>query len=121
MFTLILIVHVIVSILLIVIILMQEAKGGMSSMFGGSNESLFGATGAGKFFTKLTTVLAGIFMLTSLTLALLSKRPVQQEVEVPTLPPVNQQQTTPLEQQNNNVPEIPVVPQGETNTQQETK
>jgi len=90
-------------------------------MFGGSNESLFGATGAGKFFTKLTTVLAGIFMLTSLTLALMSKRPVQKELEVPTLPPLNQEQTTPMEQQNNNIPgELPVVPQGEPNTQ-ETK
>ncbi|MGE3063744.1 MAG: preprotein translocase subunit SecG [bacterium] len=72
MFTLVLIVHIIVSILLILVILMQQSKGGMSSMFGGSQDSVFGASGAETFFTRATAVMAVIFMITSFSLALMS-------------------------------------------------
>ncbi|MDD3804222.1 MAG: preprotein translocase subunit SecG [bacterium] len=75
MFTLILIVHIIVSVLLILVILMQQSKGGMSAMFGGSQDSVFGASGADTFFTKATAVMAVIFMITSFSLALLSGGP----------------------------------------------
>lgn len=43
-------------------------------MFGGSQESMFGASGADSFFTKATAVMAVIFMLTSFSLALMSGR-----------------------------------------------
>jgi len=72
LFTLLLVIHVIVSILLIVVILMQQSKGGLSSMFGGSSDSMFGASGAETFFTRVTAVMAVIFMITSFSLALIS-------------------------------------------------
>lgn len=73
MFTFLLVIHIIVSVLMVVIILLQQSKGGgMSAMFGGGQDSPFGAGGAEGFFSKLTTVLAIVFMVTSFTLALMS-------------------------------------------------
>jgi len=72
--TLLVIVHVVVSLILIVVILLQSGKAGdLSTAFGGASETLFG-TRAGTFFTKLTTVLAIVFMLTSLTLAIVTAK-----------------------------------------------
>ena len=71
MFTLILIIHLIACLLLIGVVLMQTGKGGMGSAFGGG-ESFFGGQGAAPFLTRATTVLAVVFMLTSLSLALIS-------------------------------------------------
>ena len=65
------IIHVVVSIALIMIVLLQTGKGAdMGAAFGGgSSQTLFGSTGASTFLSKLTTIAAIIFMLTSLALA----------------------------------------------------
>lgn len=69
----ILTVHIILSLLLIVIILMQPGKGAdISSAFGGGGGTqLFGASGPGNFLTRGTGTVAFLFMVTSITLALL--------------------------------------------------
>lgn len=72
MFTLLLTIHIIVSLLLVVIILMQQSKGGVAAMFGGGQDSVFGASGADSLFSKITAVLAFVFMITSFSLALMS-------------------------------------------------
>ena len=72
---------------LILTVLLQAGKGaGMGSGLGaGSNQTMFGSSGAGNFLTKLTTGIAILFMVTSLTLATFSNRSksnsVIQEVE----------------------------------------
>ena len=72
--TLLVILHVVVSLILIVVILLQSGKAGdLSTAFGGSSETLFGAR-AGTFFTRLTTILAIVFMITSLTLAIVTAK-----------------------------------------------
>jgi preprotein translocase subunit SecG len=71
--TLILIIHLIACLLLIGVVLMQTGKGGMGAAFGGG-ESFFGGQGAAPFLTRATTVLAVVFMLTSLSLTLVSGR-----------------------------------------------
>ncbi len=75
MTALIITIHVIVSIALILIVLLQTGKGAdMGAVFGGAgSQALFGNTGAGTFLGKMTTVAAVIFMITSLTLAYISK------------------------------------------------
>lgn len=74
--TLIIILHVMVCLALILIVLLQTGRGAeMGTSFGGgSNQTIFGSTGAGTFLGKITTVAAIAFMLTSLTLAYLSTR-----------------------------------------------
>ena len=71
MHTLIVILHVIVSIALILVILLQTGKGSdIGAVFGGgSSQTLFGSTGPTSFLSKLTAGAAVIFMLTSLFLA----------------------------------------------------
>src|SRR3954453_7494723 len=64
--------HIVLSTLLVLIILMQPGKGGdISSAFGGGSASqLFGAAGPGNFLTRGTGLIATLFMVTSITLAL---------------------------------------------------
>jgi preprotein translocase subunit SecG len=71
-------VHIIVSIALIVIVLLQAGKGAdLGATFGtGASQSLFGAGGGSSFLGKLTATAAVIFMLTCLSLAYLSGRPL---------------------------------------------
>lgn len=65
--------HVSVCIILILIVLLQAGKGAnMGAAFGGSSQTVFGSSGAGSFLGKLTTIVATVFMLTSLTLSYFS-------------------------------------------------
>ena len=75
MYTLMIIIHVIVSLALILIVLLQTGKGAeMGAGFGGgSNQTIFGSRGAATFLSKITTGAAVMFMLTSLSLALMTK------------------------------------------------
>ena len=63
-------VHTVVAIAMIIIVLLQADKGeGLSGAFGGgAAQAMFGAKGSLDFFGKLTTVLAVVFIITSLTL-----------------------------------------------------
>ncbi len=76
MHALVVIIHLIACFSLILIVLLQSGKGqSMGAMFGGGggSQTLFGSSGASSFFTKATTALAVVFMLTSLTLAYVAK------------------------------------------------
>ena len=78
-YTILLVVAVILSILIIFFILMQKGRGDASGMFGGgSSGAVFGASGAGSFITKLTTFLVVLFFLNCLALAYLAKNKVSQ-------------------------------------------
>ena len=71
MFTIVLIIHIIVSIILIVSVLLQVGKGAtIGSTFGGSagSQTLFGSAGPATFLSQVTTGAAVIFLLTSLYL-----------------------------------------------------
>jgi preprotein translocase subunit SecG len=70
MATLTTIIHVVVCMALIMIVLLQTGKGAsMGAAFGGSSQTVFGSGGAATFLTKLTTIAAAVFMITSLLLA----------------------------------------------------
>lgn len=70
MITVLIGIHILVSIALIVIILLQMGKGAQAgASFGaGSSQTMFGSTG-GNFMSKVTVTAAVVFMLTSLSLA----------------------------------------------------
>jgi preprotein translocase subunit SecG len=72
MYTFLTFIHVVNCALLIAAVLMQSSKGGgLAGAFGGqSTQAVFGGRGAGTFLSRATSVLAIIFMLTSLTLTL---------------------------------------------------
>ncbi len=75
MSVLIVVVHIIVCLALIMTVLLQTGKGAdMGAVFGGAgSQTIFGSTGGATFLGKLTAGAAVIFMLTSLTLAYMSK------------------------------------------------
>jgi preprotein translocase subunit SecG len=67
--------HIIVAVALILIVLLQVGKGqSIGAAFGGagSSQTLFGSRGPATFLSRLTTIAAALFMLTSLGLAYLS-------------------------------------------------
>jgi preprotein translocase subunit SecG len=72
--TIITVIHVIGAFCLILTVLLQSGKGAAmgSGLGGGSSQTMFGSSGAGNFLTKLTTGIAILFMVTSLTLATFS-------------------------------------------------
>jgi preprotein translocase subunit SecG len=72
MATVTVIIHILVCVALIMIVLLQTGKGAsMGAAFGGSSQTVFGSGGAATFLTKLTTIAAAVFMITSLLLAFL--------------------------------------------------
>jgi len=76
MYTVILIFHVIISLLLIIIILMQSGqKADIAAVFGGSSSStVFGPRGATTVLVKVTAVLAALFIITSVSLYVMSSK-----------------------------------------------
>ena len=119
MVTLLTILHVLVCFFLIFIVLIQSSKGAeLGAAFGGSSQTLFGSRGAATLFSKLTTISAVVFMVTSLLLAVASVRggsvvkktlPVEQKQGVPSQQgPV---QTAPRQQGPVQAPQQVPVPQ----------
>ncbi len=82
MSTVIVIIHIIVAIALILIVLLQTGKGAdMGAAFGGgSSQTLFGSGGASTFLSRLTTIAAIVFMLTSLGLAYVTSHKVSKSI-----------------------------------------
>ncbi|MBI5903895.1 MAG: preprotein translocase subunit SecG [Deltaproteobacteria bacterium] len=76
MFTLVVVIQIIVSIVMVIAVLLQSGKGSaIGSSFGGSSsQTLFGSAGPQTMLGKVTAVCAAIFMLSSLYLTYISSR-----------------------------------------------
>ena len=74
MHTFLSVLHVLVGLFLILVVLLQAGKGAAmgASLGSAGSQAMFGSSGAGNFLTKLTTGAAIIFMITSLSLAVVS-------------------------------------------------
>ena len=85
-------IHVTVCILLILIVLLQTGKGAeMGASIGGAgSQALFGAAGPANILTKITTAVAIIFMITSLSLAYMSGQKADTSVMKRSAAPVEQ-------------------------------
>jgi preprotein translocase subunit SecG len=95
MITLITVIHIATIVLLVISVLLQSGKGAeISASFGGSSQTVFGSSGGQNFFQKLTYTLAGIFMVTSLTLTILPSRLKKSVLEGYTAPPATSQPAT---------------------------
>jgi preprotein translocase subunit SecG len=88
MTVLIVIVHVLVCLIMIGVILLQAGKGAeIGAAFGGSSQTIFGSRGATTFLSKMTIGAASLFMLTSLSLSILSNQRSVASSIVDSLPP----------------------------------
>ncbi len=72
----VLITHTLIALMIIALVLLQRGKGAdAGAAFGaGASGTVFGARGAGSFFSRATAVCATAFFITSLTLAYLSSQ-----------------------------------------------
>src|ERR1700704_1627597 len=76
MIILITVVHVIVCLILVVVVLLQSGKAAdLAGAFGGmGSQTVFGPRGSATVLSRATTIAAALFMVTSLTLSILSTR-----------------------------------------------
>ncbi len=76
MLILLTIIHVLVCFFLIVVVLLQSGKAAdLAGAFGGmGSQATFGPRGTATLLSKLTTIAAGLFMVTSLSLSILATR-----------------------------------------------
>ena len=70
------IVHVIVCVFLVIVVLLQSGKAAdLAGAFGGmGSQTAFGPRGSATVLSKATTIAAGLFMVTSLVLAVAATR-----------------------------------------------
>jgi preprotein translocase subunit SecG len=73
------IVHILSAAFIVVLVLIQRGKGADAGAgFGaGASGTVFGARGAATALSRATAILAGVFMVTSLTLAYMGTRTVK--------------------------------------------
>ena len=71
----ILILNVVLAILLVGVILLQKSEGGALGL-GASQESYVSSRSAGSFLTKTTTIIATLFIITSISLTIISREEI---------------------------------------------
>jgi preprotein translocase subunit SecG len=84
----ILIFHFLIAVALIGLILIQQGKGAEAgASFGaGASQTVFGSGGGWNFFSKMTALLATIFFVTSVSLAVTAKnKTVIEDFSIPAL------------------------------------
>jgi len=66
--------HILVCIILVLVVLLQSGKGAdLAGAFGGgATQTAFGSRGPASFLSKMTTVAAVVFMITSVSLSMMS-------------------------------------------------
>ncbi len=95
MYTLAVSIHLIVCFLMIASILLQAGKGAeIGASFGGSSQTVFGSRGPGTFLSKVTVGTAIVFMLSSLSLAILSREANTSSTVIDLHPTTHQESST---------------------------
>ena len=76
--------YILISVSLVLIILLQQGKGSdIGSAFGaGSTNTMFGTSSSSNPLTKVTAVLAAVFLILSLSITYLSRSSLNQESSV---------------------------------------
>jgi preprotein translocase subunit SecG len=74
MITVILVIHLLIALALVGVILLQRSEGGALGIGGGGGGGLVSGRAAGNLLTRATAILATVFFVTSLTLAILANQ-----------------------------------------------
>jgi preprotein translocase subunit SecG len=70
------VIHIVVCVFLVIVVLLQSGKAAdLAGAFGGmGSQTVFGPRGSATLLSKATTAAAAVFMLTSLSLSIMSTR-----------------------------------------------
>ena len=113
---LIILLHVLIAVAIIAFVLLQQGKGAEAgASFGaGASQTLFGSAGSWNFFSRVTAILALLFFLTSLGLALIAKNRAGSAdaltPELRILEENSQRSAVEIPEGPADVPEVPEVP-----------
>ncbi len=102
MTTVILIIHILISISIVGLVLMQRSEGGGLGIGGGNN--FMSARGTADLLTRATTILAIAFFCTSILLAMLAG---YGKKSTSIIDEVKQESVTQKENKNNSTPSVP--------------
>ena len=117
MYSILVFVLVLVSILLIGIILLQSGQGDMGAAMGGNTmNQAFGSEGADKLLVRITTALATIFMILAISIQLFGKSETTNNIEA--LPNSVNEKNMDNESPDSNVNDSPInLPNSESNSE----
>ena len=68
-------INVILAVILVIIILIQKSEGGALGI-GASQESFISSRSAGNFLTKVTAIIATLFIITSISLTIMAQKEI---------------------------------------------
>ena len=71
----ILLINIILAVLLVVVVLLQKSEGGALGI-GVSQDSFISSRSAGNFLTKTTAIIAALFIVTSISLTIISNKQI---------------------------------------------
>ena len=71
----ILVLNIILAIILVIIILLQKSEGGALGI-GASQESFISSRSAGNLLTKVTAIIATLFIITSISLTIMAQKEI---------------------------------------------
>ena len=71
----ILVLNIILAIILVIVILLQKSEGGALGI-GASQESFISSRSAGNLLTKITAILATLFIITSISLTIMAQKKI---------------------------------------------
>jgi preprotein translocase subunit SecG len=118
--TVLLAAHIVIAILLIGVILIQQGKGATAgAAFGsGASSTMFGARGSASFLTRVTSILAFLFLANSMGLAYLYGQAIEpksllDQVEAPPIQIPVEQLLPDLPPPPASPDDMPAIPSGE--------
>ena len=94
--TILLVINIILAVILVLLILFQKSEGGALGL-GVSQDSFTSARSVSTFLTKFTTIIAALFILTSIVLVAISRDEIRETQSV----------LEREEEENSNLPQIP--------------
>ena len=71
----ILVLNIILAIILVIVILLQKSEGGALGI-GASQESFISSRSAGNLLTKITAIIATLFIITSISLTIMAQKEI---------------------------------------------